>query len=152
MRPEAVVSLQGSDLIVHAGDIGDPSVLESLGRIAPVFAVRGNNDNGEWAETLPGSRIVRAGDLSLFVLHDVAELEDVARSSGGRKWAAVIAGHSHRPLVQERGGVLFINPGSAGPRRFRLPVTVACLSISNGGLTCSIITLPIELPSVLETN
>jgi uncharacterized protein len=146
LRPEAVVALKDSDIIIHAGDIGDPSVLESLRRIAPVFAVRGNNDHGDWAEKIPEFRIVTAGRVSVFVLHNLTELEDVARSSGSRKWAAVIAGHSHRPLVQEREGVLFINPGSAGPRRFRLPVTVASLAISNGKLTCSVIGIEASTP------
>ena len=138
MRPEAVVALQGSDLIIHAGDIGHPSVLESLGRIAPVFAVRGNNDHGDEFEKIPGSRHVTAGGVTLYVLHDLKELDETPTAD---KWAAVITGHSHRPLVQEREGVLFINPGSAGPRRFHLPVTVARLQIRGGKLIAIIIAL-----------
>jgi hypothetical protein len=141
LRPEAMVALQGSDLIIHAGDIGHPSVLESLSGIAPVFAVRGNNDHGEWAEKLPEFRIVTARDISLCVLHNVTELHAVAKASGAVNWAAVIAGHSHRPLVEKRDGVLFINPGSAGPRRFHLPVTIAHLQIRDSELTASIIDL-----------
>jgi putative phosphoesterase len=141
LRPEALVALQGSDLIIHAGDIGHPSVLESLSRIAPVFAVRGNNDHGEWAEELPEFRIDTAGGVSLCVLHNVTELHAVAKASSAVNWAAVIAGHSHRPLVEKRDGVLFINPGSAGPRRFHLPVTIARLQIQGSELTASIIDL-----------
>ncbi len=139
MRPEAVAALQDSDLIIHAGDIGHPSVLESLSSIAHVFAVRGNNDHGEWTEKLPEFRIVTAGGVSLCVLHNVTELHDAAKATGVGTWAAVIAGHSHRPLVEKRDGVLFINPGSAGPRRFRLPVTIARLKIRGGELEASII-------------
>jgi hypothetical protein len=136
LRPEAVAALQGSDLIIHAGDIGHEGVLAALSEIAPVFAVRGNNDHGDWAEKIPEARLVQAGEKLLFVLHDLKKLE---QAPGGDSWAAVIAGHSHRPLVQERQGVLFINPGSAGPRRFRLPVSVACLAIREGTLHCKII-------------
>jgi putative phosphoesterase len=141
LRPEAVAALQRSDLIIHAGDIGTESVLDTLRQIAPVFAVRGNNDHGAWAEKIPEFRIVTAGGASLFVLHNVNELQNVAKATGAVKWAAVIAGHSHRALVREREGVLFINPGSAGPRRFHLPVTVARLQIRDSKLTASIIDL-----------
>ena len=139
MRPEAVVALQDSDLIIHAGDIGHPSVLASLGSIAPVFAVRGNNDHGEWAERLPEFLVVKAGGVSLRVLHNLTDLEDAARSPGSQQCAAVIAGHSHRPLVEKRDGVLYINPGSAGPRRFRLPISIARLKIRDGELEAGII-------------
>jgi putative phosphoesterase len=138
LRPEAMAGLQGSDLIIHAGDIGNPSVLDSLDRIAPVFAVRGNNDRGGWAEKIPCARLVKAGEVSLYVLHDLKEL-NVAPTAD--TWAAVIAGHSHRPSIQERQGVLFINPGSAGPRRFHLPVTIARLDIRGRELEATIIDL-----------
>jgi len=138
LRPEAIVALQGSDLIIHAGDIGNEAVLVSLTGIAPVFAVRGNNDHGNWAEKIPGARLVKAGENLLYVLHDLKELDG---APAGDKWAAVIAGHSHRPLVQERQGVLFINPGSAGPRRFRLPVTIARLNIRGRHLEATIVDL-----------
>ena len=136
LRPEAIVALQGSDLIIHAGDIGNEAVLASLTGIAPVFAVRGNNDHGDWAEKIPAARVVKAGEKLFYVLHNLKELDEAQDVD---TWAAVITGHSHRPLVQERQGVLFINPGSAGPRRFRLPVTVACLEIRGVRLDCNII-------------
>ena len=138
LRPEALAALDGSDLIIHAGDIGNEGVLASLGRIAPVFAVRGNNDHGDWAEKIPGSRLVKAGGLSLYVLHDLKELDHAPSAD---KCAAVIAGHSHQPSIQKREGVLFINPGSAGPRRFHLPVAVARLRIRGLRLTARIIPL-----------
>jgi len=151
LRHEAVVALQGSDLIIHAGDIGHPSVLESLRDIAPVFAVRGNNDHGDWAEQLPEFQIVPAGGVSLCVLHNVTELHDVAKTGGAVKWAAVIAGHSHRPVVETRDGVMFINPGSAGPRRFHLPITVARLEIRGHHLDARIIEIetPVASPKAI---
>lgn len=136
LRPEALAALDGSDLIIHAGDIGNEGVLAALDRIAPVFAVRGNNDHGDWAEKIPGSRLVKAGGLSLYVLHDLKELDYAPH-----KCAAVIAGHSHQPSIQKREGVLFINPGSAGQRRFHLPVAVARLRIRGHRLTARIIEL-----------
>ena len=147
LRPEAMAALQGSDLIIHAGDIGNQSVLDSLGSIAPVFAVRGNNDHGEWAEKVPDFRIVTAADVSLCVLHNVTELKDVANATGAVTWAAVIAGHSHRPLIEKRDGVLFINPGSAGPRRFHLPVTIARLNIRGRQLETRIIEIESSVAS-----
>ena len=143
LRPEAVAALQRSDLIIHAGDIGAESVLDTLRRIAPVFAVRGNNDHGDWAEKIPASGYVKAGGLSLYVLHNLNELEQAPSPD---TCAAVIAGHSHRASVQDREGVLFINPGSAGPKRFHLPVTIARLTINNGGLTCSVIEIEPSKP------
>src|SRR5262245_61598327 len=122
LRDEAVRALHGSDIIVHAGDIGTPDVLDGLRRIAPTFAVRGNNDREAWASILPHSEVVPVGDASLYVLHVLAELDLDAAAAG---FAAVISGHSHRPSIEERAGVLYVNPGSAGPRRFRLPVTIA---------------------------
>jgi putative phosphoesterase len=138
LRSEAIVALHGSDLIIHAGDIGAESVLDTLRQIAPVFAVRGNNDHGDWAEKIPTSGYVKAGGLSIYVLHNLNELDQAPSAD---TCAAVIAGHSHRDSVQDRDGVLFINPGSAGPRRFHLPVTVARLQIRDSELTASIIDL-----------
>lgn len=138
LRPEAVAALHGSDLIIHAGDIGKESVLDTLRQIASVFAVRGNNDHGDWAEKIPASGYVKAGGVSLYVLHNLNELDQPLSAD---TCAAVIAGHSHRALVHEREGVLFINPGSAGPRRFHLPVTVARLQIRSGELLATIIEL-----------
>jgi uncharacterized protein len=121
VRPEALAALAGSELIVHAGDVGGPEVLDALERIAPVRAVRGNNDNGAWASRLPESDFVEVGGHTLYVIHDVKELDLDPASSGV---AAVIAGHSHRPRNEVVHGVLFFNPGSAGPRRFSLPISV----------------------------
>lgn len=127
LRPEALAALRGSDLIVHAGDIGAPEVLAGLRAVAPVTAVRGNNDRGEWARALGESEAVEAAGRWLYVLHDVHALDLDPAAAG---FAAVIAGHSHRPSIEERRGVLFVNPGSAGPRRFSLPVAVARLRVS----------------------
>jgi len=127
LRPEAVQALRGVDRIVHAGDIGSPDVLRGLEAIAPVTAVRGNNDHGPWAEKLPLTDVLDAGEALLYVIHDVKALDLDPRAAG---IAAVIAGHSHRPLAEERDGVLFFNPGSAGPRRFRLPISLGHLVIT----------------------
>jgi putative phosphoesterase len=129
LRPEAVAALAGSDVIVHAGDIGAPQVLEDLRRIAPVTAVRGNMDQGAWALSLPDSAVLELGQARLYVTHSL-ELAVVDPQAEG--FAAVITGHSHRPRSERRQGVLFFNPGSAGPQRFRLPVAVGRLLITGG--------------------
>ena len=136
MRPEAVSALQGSDLIVHAGDVGKPQVLETLRRIAPVVAVRGNIDRDEWATSLPAREAVEIGGIRLYVLHDLEELDFDPAATG---FSAIISGHSHQPSIERRGRVLFLNPGSAGPRRFRLPVTVARLYVREGSLDAQIV-------------
>lgn len=138
VRPEAVAELRGSQLIVHAGDIGRPEVLEELRKLAPVIAVRGNSDRGPWAETLPETEVIEAGGLYLYVLHDVNELD---LDPAAAEFRAVISGHSHHPRVEERNGVMFLNPGSAGPRRFSLPVTLARLHIREGNLDAEIVEL-----------
>jgi putative phosphoesterase len=140
VRPEALAALAGADRIVHAGDIGSLQVLEALARVAPVTAVRGNNDRGDWAAGIAETEVVEVGGLALYVLHDVHELDLDPRAAG---FAAVIAGHSHQPRQEERDGVLFFNPGSAGPRRFRLPVSVGRLTIENGRVAGSLMTLEI---------
>jgi putative phosphoesterase len=140
VRPAALAALQGSTLIIHAGDIGAADVLSALAAIAPVVAVRGNNDHGAWAEALPETVTVEVGACRLYVLHDVKSLTLDPQAAGLQ---AVIAGHSHRPLVVERQGVLFVNPGSAGRRRFKLPVTVARLSIVAQALQAELITLDV---------
>ena len=127
LRPEAVRALQGSDRIVHAGDIVDPHILAALARIAPVTAVRGNNDKGAWADALPHTERLHIEALQLYVIHDVKEIDVDPRAAGIH---VVIAGHSHKPQVERRDGVLFVNPGSAGPRRFKLPVTVGRLDVA----------------------
>jgi hypothetical protein len=131
LRPQAVEALKGVNLIIHAGDVGSPEILEKLGRIAPVHAVRGNTDRGEWARDLPLTEVVDAGEIQLYVLHDLHTLDLDPRAAG---FAAVIFGHSHRPLLEWRNGVLYLNPGSAGPRRFTLPVSMAYLKIQGKSL------------------
>lgn len=126
LRPEALTALAGCERIVHAGDVGSPDVLDGLGRIAPVVAVRGNVDRGAWAERLPAARVVEVGAARLYVLHDLEDLDLDPVAAG---FAAVVSGHSHRAGALERGGVLYVNPGSAGPRRFNLPVSVAVARI-----------------------
>jgi putative phosphoesterase len=126
LRPEAMTALQGSDLIIHAGDIGNPGILAELRRIAPVVAVRGNIDTADWASQLPMTAVVQASGARIYVLHDIQELAIDPVAAG---FQIVVSGHSHKPGQSERLGVLYINPGSAGPRRFRLPVTVARLEL-----------------------
>lgn len=140
LRPEAVAALRGCDRILHAGDVGKPEILDALGDIAPTIAVRGNVDKGDWAEALPVTEVVQAGSHLLFVLHDITELDLDPAAAG---FAAVVFGHSHRPGAESRNGVLYLNPGSAGPRRFRLPVTVANISVDCPALDYEIITLDI---------
>jgi uncharacterized protein len=126
LRPEALAALAGSDHIIHAGDIGDAGILQALAVIAPVTAVRGNNDHGPWAAALPDTAVLEVEGHLLYVLHDVAALDlDPAVAD----FSAVIAGHSHQPLSEPRGPVLYFNPGSAGPRRFRLPIAVGQLRV-----------------------
>jgi putative phosphoesterase len=141
LRPEAVDALRGSDLILHGGDVGKPEVLESLSAIASVVAVRGNNDAGPWADALPQSEVVEVGSVALYLLHDIAEL-DVDPAAAGI--AAVISGHSHRPSAEVREGVLFLNPGSAGPRRFTLPVSLARLEVRGKTLRPTLIEIEIR--------
>jgi putative phosphoesterase len=121
LRPEAVEALRGVEHIIHAGDIGAPEVLSALAEIAPVTAVRGNNDKGAWAGRIPATAVFEAPGLRIYVLHDVNELDLDPAAAG---FGVVIAGHSHHPSQDERDGVLFFNPGSAGPRRFRLPISI----------------------------
>jgi putative phosphoesterase len=140
VRPEALRALAGADLIVHAGDVGAPDVLEALRAVAPVVAVRGNNDRGAWASTLAETEVVETDGRSLYVLHDVKELDLDPRAAG---FDAVIAGHSHQPRIERRDGVLFLNPGSAGPRRFRLPIAVAWLRLEPAGMAAEIVQLDV---------
>ncbi|WP_437775704.1 metallophosphoesterase family protein [Sorangium sp. So ce1097] len=136
VRPEALAALAGSELILHAGDVGGPEVLAALAAIAPVTAVRGNNDRGRWADGLPERATVRVGDATLLMLHDVKEL-DV--DPGAAALSAVVAGHSHRPAIREQGGVLYLNPGSAGPRRFKLPLSVARVVVRGAAVMAEIV-------------
>ena len=138
LRPEAVAALQGSDYIIHAGDVGDPVILADLSKIAPVTAVRGNVDREKWARELPTTNVLQLGEVAIYVLHDVAELDLDPRAAG---FAAVIFGHSHEPSQETRGGVLFFNPGAAGPRRFTLPITVGRLRVARGKVSGEILDL-----------
>ena len=131
LRPEALKFLRGADHIIHAGDIGAPEVLEQLREVAPVTAVRGNNDRERWARSLPSTVTVELGGVRIHVLHDLSELE---RARG----RVVVTGHSHKPKVEERDGVLYVNPGSAGPRRFTLPVAAGELRIEGSSVRARI--------------
>lgn len=131
LRPRAVEILDDADLIIHAGDVGGPEVLEELMKIAPVFAVQGNMDSGAWALDLPDTELVEAGDSLLYVLHDLHALDLDPAASG---FNAVIYGHSHRFSIEKRNSVLYLNPGSAGPQRFGKPATMALLRIENRSL------------------
>ena len=138
LRPQALEQLRGVDHLVHAGDIGDAAILARLAEVAPVTAVRGNNDRGAWAEALPETTTLRTGGVAIHVIHDVKML-DVSPATAG--YDAVVSGHSHRPACTRRDGVLYINPGSAGPRRFTLPIAVGELRIVDGQLRADIIEL-----------
>jgi putative phosphoesterase len=140
MRREALDVLRGCDRIIHAGDVGSPDVLDALRALAPTFAVRGNVDAGDWASGLPMTELVEAGEALIHVLHDVSELDFDPGDAG---FAAVVFGHSHQPLIERRKGVLFLNPGSAGPRRFKLPIAVARIEARGRELHPEIIELHI---------
>lgn len=140
LRPEASAFLVGCDHILHAGDIGSQRILRELARIAPVTAVRGNNDTGSWAHALRETHFVQFAAVCVYVIHDLAQLDIEPRVAGVK---VVVSGHSHRPLIREQDGVLYVNPGSAGPRRFKLPVTAAQLKITGNSIAPSIVELPI---------
>jgi putative phosphoesterase len=140
LRPAALAALAGVERIVHAGDIGSPAVLAGLAQVAPVTAVRGNNDREAWAIEIPETEVVEIGGVALYVLHDLHELDLDPRAAG---FAAVIAGHSHQPRQEERDGVLYFNPGSAGPRRFRLPISVGRLTVERGRVRGALMTLAV---------
>ena len=138
LRPEALAALQGVDHIIHAGDIGDPAILPRLAAIAPVTAVRGNVDREAWAQQVPLSEVLDAGSVSIYVLHNLQDLDLNPKAVG---FAVVVSGHTHQPKQDLRGGVLYFNPGSAGPRRFKLPVTVGRLVIRGTQVTSEIVDL-----------
>ncbi len=138
LRPEAVAALQGCAQIIHAGDIGKPQVLDGLRAIAPLEAIRGNIDTADWAQVLPERLDLRIGGLTLHVLHDLKQLDIDPLAAGVD---VVIAGHSHKPKVERRDGVLYINPGSAGPRRFSLPISLALLELNDGDAQVELISL-----------
>ena len=143
LRPEAVVALQGAEHIVHAGDVGDPAILEKLKQIAPVTAVRGNVDRGPWAMKVPETNVLECEGVSIYILHDLKQLDLKPETAG---FAAVISGHTHVPKQQVRNGLLYFNPGSAGPRRFKLPVSVGKLRILKGTIDAEIIPLEVGKP------
>jgi putative phosphoesterase len=138
LRPEALDFLAGCDHIVHGGDIGGPDILERLGMLAPLTVVRGNNDGAAWARTIPDTARLELGGVALFVIHDLKELAIDPAAAGVR---VVVSGHSHKPACSERGGVLYVNPGSAGRRRFSLPISAGILSIENGEVAVKLATL-----------
>ncbi|HET7777279.1 MAG TPA: metallophosphoesterase family protein [Rudaea sp.] len=136
LRPEARAFLEGCDRILHGGDIGNPDILEQLAALAPLTAVRGNNDHGSWADELAETELVRVGKILIYVIHDIAQLDIDPRAEGVH---AVVSGHSHLPSVTEREGVLYVNPGSAGPRRFKLPIAAAELAIVGSMVSANIV-------------
>lgn len=138
LRPEAVTALAGSELILHAGDIGKPEIITELNRIAPVIAVRGNNDKGEWAKIIPEHKTIQVEEISIHLIHIVKEIAlDLEQPS----IQVIVSGHSHKPVIKEDQGILFLNPGSAGPKRFKLPISVACLHIHKTKIQAQIINL-----------
>lgn len=138
LRPQAKEFLRGSDYIVHGGDICDPAILEELAALAPLTAVRGNNDRGPWAEAIPETEILQAGGIFVYAIHDLSELDIDPAAAGVR---VVVSGHSHKPLVEERDGILYVNPGSAGPRRFTLPIAVAELIVDGEKVSARVVEL-----------
>lgn len=135
LRPEAIDFLRGSDFIVHAGDICDPRILETLAGLAPVTAVRGNNDRGPWADALPDTALLQVGEVVIYAIHDLAQIDiDPAAA----RVHVVVSGHSHKPHIEQRGPVLYVNPGSSGPRRFTLPVAAAELTVIGATATARI--------------
>ena len=142
LRPEALEFLRGSDFIVHAGDIGDVAVLDALRALAPVTAVRGNNDRDAWARAIAETEVLRVDEVSIHVLHDLAGLDLDPAAAGFR---VVVSGHSHQPRIEERDGVLYVNPGSCGPRRFKLPIAVGELRISGSSVKAKLVELKLAV-------
>jgi putative phosphoesterase len=138
LRPEAKEFLKGCDYIVHGGDIGHNGILEELVTLAPLTAVRGNNDTGAWAKPLRETEYLNVGEVMVYVIHDLAQIDIDPLGAGVR---VVVSGHSHKPLIDERDGVLYVNPGSSGPRRFKLPVTVADLRVAGKSVSARVIDL-----------
>ncbi|SFP63186.1 metallophosphoesterase family protein [Variovorax sp. 770b2] len=138
LRPQAVAALQGSDFIVHGGDIGDAGILEALSAIAPLTVVRGNNDREPWADGIAETEFLKVGGVVIYAIHDLSQIDIDPAEAGVR---VVISGHSHKPKIEERGGVLYVNPGSAGPRRFKLPIAVAELIVDGDSVSARIVEL-----------
>jgi hypothetical protein len=142
LRPQARAFLVGCDYIIHGGDVGGSDILEVLAAIAPLIAVRGNNDHGMYAARLRETELIRVGNVFFYVIHDIADLDIDPHSAGVR---VVVSGHSHRPKVEERDGILYVNPGSCGPRRFKLPISVGEVTVSGTAVTAR--TLELTLPA-----
>jgi uncharacterized protein len=140
MRPEAIEALRGSSRILHAGDVGNPKILEALAQIAPVTAICGNVDTDSWARSLPATEVVETGGVSIYMLHNLGQLDLKPEAAGFR---VVIYGHSHQPKIEEKNGVLYFNPGSAGPRRFHLPVSVGRLVVVVGKVQAELVELDV---------
>jgi putative phosphoesterase len=140
LRPEAIRALRGANMIIHAGDVGNPAVIEELRGVAPTFVVRGNIDKEHWAATLPMTAVVGVGERLFYVLHEISQLDFDPAAAG---FAAVVFGHSHVPSMESREGVLFLNPGSAGPRRFKLPVAIARVRVSGERMDSEIVELQV---------
>lgn len=140
LRPEAIAALQGSDYIIHAGDVGQPHILTRLGKIAPVTAIRGNVDRDTWARKIPETNVLEAGGTSIYILHNLATLDLKPEAAG---FSTVIYGHTHVPKQEVKNNVLYFNPGAAGPRRFKLPISVGKLIVENRSVQAEIITLDI---------
>lgn len=141
MRPEAVEALRGSQQIIHAGDVGSPGILAELSAIAPLTAVRGNVDKAAWARALPETEVLEVGGISVYVLHDLAQLDLNPKAAG---FSVVVSGHSHVSKQETRDGVLYFNAGSAGPQRFKLPVSVGKLIVNNTGVRGEILQLTVN--------
>ena len=143
LRPEALKALRGSQYVIHAGDVGAPEILEELSAIAPLTTVRGNVDKGAWALKLPEMEVLEVGGVSIYVLHDLAQLDLKPKAAG---FAVVVSGHSHVPKQETRDGVLYFNSGSAGPRRFKLPVSIGRLVVEAGSVRGELVTLLTTAP------
>lgn len=137
LRPEAMAFLRGCDHIVHGGDIGSPDILDELGAIAPVTAVRGNNDADAWAVSVPETQLLQVGEIGIYILHDLAQL-DMHPTVAAR---VIVSGHSHKPSIKEKNGILYVNPGSAGRRRFKLPIALGELAITDRSVAVRIMEL-----------
>src|SRR6202051_4812462 len=138
LRPGARAFLVGCDYIIHGGDIGEPKILDELAVMAPLIAVRGNNDTQPWAAHLPATELIRVGNVFVYVIHNLAELDIDPGAAGIR---VVVSGHSHKPMVDERDGILYVNPGSCGPRRFKLPISVGEVIVSGSAVNARIVDL-----------
>jgi uncharacterized protein len=143
LRPEARAFLAGCDYIVHGGDVGGADILDELAAMAPLIAVRGNNDTEPWAAHLRETELIRVGSIFVYVIHDLAQLDI---EPGAAEVRVVVSGHSHKPAVEERDGILFVNPGSCGPRRFKLPVSVGELTVSGGTVEARVVDI-VSCPS-----